>query len=286
MELRIDFFRHLCYHVKCWIDFQFYRCVAQLGRALRSGRRGRGFESRRTDFFVPIFRREGEIGMKLLLAEDEVDMSEALVDILTYHKYTVDAVFDGEEALDYATIGEYDGIILDIMMPKMSGLEVLQKLRSRGDRTPVLLLTAKAEVEDRIAGLDMGADDYLPKPFAMGELLARIRAMLRRKEEFTPEIVKCGDLSLNMHTYELSGNGQSFVLPKLEYQLMEVFMLNQGIYMSTESLLEKVWGLETDAEVGTVWVYISYLRKRLQALKVHVEIQAKRGIGYRLAETE
>lgn len=224
--------------------------------------------------------------MKLLLAEDEVDMSEALVDILTYHKYTVDAVFDGEEALDYATIGEYDGIILDIMMPKMSGLEVLQKLRSRGDRTPVLLLTAKAEVEDRIAGLDMGADDYLPKPFAMGELLARIRAMLRRKEEFTPEIVKCGDLSLNMHTYELSGNGQSFVLPKLEYQLMEVFMLNQGIYMSTESLLEKVWGLETDAEVGTVWVYISYLRKRLQALKVHVEIQAKRGIGYRLVETE
>ena len=286
MELRIDFFRHLCYHVKCWIDFQFYRCVAQLGRALRSGRRGRGFESRRTDFFVPFFRREGGTGMKLLLAEDEVDMSEALVDILTYHKYTVDAVFDGEEALDYATIGEYDGIILDIMMPKMSGLEVLQKLRSRGDRTPVLLLTAKAEVEDRIAGLDMGADDYLPKPFAMGELLARIRAMLRRKEEFTPEIVKCGDLSLNMHTYELSGNGQSFVLPKLEYQLMEVFMLNQGIYMSTESLLEKVWGLETDAEVGTVWVYISYLRKRLQALKVHVEIQAKRGIGYRLAETE
>ena len=228
----------------------------------------------------------GGTGMKLLLAEDEVDMSEALVDILTYHKYTVEAVFDGEEALDYATIGEYDGIILDIMMPKMSGLEVLQKLRSRGDRTPVLLLTAKAEVEDRIAGLDMGADDYLPKPFAMGELLARIRAMLRRKEEFTPEIVKCGDLSLNMHTYELSGNGQSFVLPKLEYQLMEVFMLNQGIYMSTESLLEKVWGLETDAEVGTVWVYISYLRKRLQALKVHVEIQAKRGIGYRLAETE
>ena len=286
MELRIDFFCHLCYHVKCWIDFQFYRCVAQLGRALRSGRRGRGFESRRTDFFVLFFRWKGGNGMKLLLAEDEVDMSEALVDILTYHKYTVDAVFDGEEALDYATIGEYDGIILDIMMPKMSGLEVLQKLRSRGDRTPVLLLTAKAEVEDRIAGLDMGADDYLPKPFAMGELLARIRAMLRRKEEFTPEIVKCGDLSLNMHTYELSGNGQSFVLPKLEYQLMEVFMLNQGIYMSTESLLEKVWGLETDAEVGTVWVYISYLRKRLQALKVHVEIQAKRGIGYRLVEVE
>ena len=148
--------------------------------------------------------------MKLLLAEDEVDMSEALVDILTYHKYTVDAVFDGEEALDYATIGEYDGIILDIMMPKMSGLEVLQKLRSRGDRTPVLLLTAKAEVEDRIAGLDMGADDYLPKPFAMGELLARIRAMLRRKEEFTPEIVKCGDLSLIYSDDEYSSYSNIF----------------------------------------------------------------------------
>lgn len=148
--------------------------------------------------------------MKLLLAEDEVDMSEALVDILTYHKYTVDAVFDGEEALDYATIGEYDGIILDIMMPKMSGLEVLQKLRNRGDRTPVLLLTAKAEVEDRIAGLDMGADDYLPKPFAMGELLARIRAMLWRKEEFTPEIVKCGDLSLIYSDDEYSSYSNIF----------------------------------------------------------------------------
>lgn len=148
--------------------------------------------------------------MKLLLAEDEVDMSEALVDILTYHKYTVDAVFDGEEALDYATIGEYDGIILDIMMPKMSGLEVLQKLRNRGDRTPVLLLTAKAEVEDRIAGLDMGADDYLPKPFAMGELLARIRAMLRRKGEFTPEIVKCGDLSLIYSDDEYSSYSNIF----------------------------------------------------------------------------
>lgn len=148
--------------------------------------------------------------MKLLLAEDEVDMSEALVDILTYHKYTVDAVFDGEEALDYATIGEYDGIILDIMMPKMSGLEVLQKLRNRGDRTPVLLLTAKAEVEDRIAGLDMGADDYLPKPFAMGELLTRIQAMLRRKEEFTPEIVKCGDLSLIYSDDEYNGYSNIF----------------------------------------------------------------------------
>lgn len=222
--------------------------------------------------------------MKLLLAEDEVDMSEALVDILTYHKYIVDAVYDGAEALEYAELGEYDGIILDIMMPKMSGLEVLKKLRERGDRTPVLLLTAKAEIEDRIAGLDMGADDYLPKPFAMGELLARIRAMLRRREEFTPDILKCGKLTLNMHSYELCGNGQSFVLPKLEYQMMELFMLNQGIYLSSETILEKVWGYDTDAEIGVVWVYISYLRKKIQALDVDVEIQAKRGIGYRIEE--
>lgn len=220
--------------------------------------------------------------MKLLFAEDEVEMSEAVVDILTFHKYVVDAVYDGEEALAYAHAEHYDGIILDIMMPKMSGLKVLETLRREGCRTPILLLTAKAEVEDRIQGLDLGADDYLPKPFAMGELLARIRAMLRRREEFTPDILTCGNISLNLKNYELSGESQSFVLPKLEYQLMELFMLNQGIYLSTEDLLVKVWGYETEAELGTVWVYISYLRKRLAALDANVQIKAKRNIGYTL----
>lgn len=220
--------------------------------------------------------------MKLLFAEDEIEMSEAITDILTFHKYVVDAVYDGEEALEYARADKYDGIILDIMMPKKSGLEVLTTLRREGCRTPILLLTAKAEVEDRIQGLDLGADDYLPKPFVMGELLARIRAMLRRREEFTPDILTCGNISLNMQNYELSGDGQSFVLPKLEYQLMELFMLNQGIYLSTEDLLVKVWGYETEAELGTVWVYISYLRKRLAALNANVEIKAKRNIGYTL----
>lgn len=224
--------------------------------------------------------------MKLLLAEDERDMSEALVDILTYHKYIVDAVYDGREALEYAELGDYDGIILDIMMPKLSGLEVLKQLRDKGDKTPVLLLTAKAEIEDRIAGLDMGADDYLPKPFAMGELLARIRAMLRRREEFTPDIIKCGELTLNQNTCEISGYGQNIVLPKLEYQMMELLMLNQGTYLSSESLLEKVWGYDTEAEIGVVWVYISYLRKKLSKLGVGVEIQAKRGIGYRIRERD
>lgn len=220
--------------------------------------------------------------MKLLYAEDEKSMSEAVVDILTYHKYIVDAVYDGEEALDYALTEQYDGIILDIMMPKKNGFEVLETLRQKGINIPVLLLTAKAEVEDRITGLDMGADDYLPKPFAMGELLARVRAMLRRKETFTPDILKCGNISLNMQSYELSNGKQAFVLPKLEYQLMEILMLNRGIYLSSEDLLVKVWGYDTDAELGTVWVYISYLRKRLTALDANIVITAKRNVGYTL----
>lgn len=220
--------------------------------------------------------------MKLLYAEDEISMSEAVVDILRYHKYAVDAVYDGEEALAFAQSEHYDGILLDIMMPKMSGLEVLQKLRQSGCRTPILLLTAKSEVEDRIEGLDMGADDYLPKPFAMGELLARVRAMLRRREEFMPNVIECGNISLNMQSYELRGEEQSFILSKLEYQMMELLMLNRGIYLSTEDILTKVWGYDTDAEIGVVWVYISYLRKKLSALTANVEIKAKRNIGYTL----
>ena len=220
--------------------------------------------------------------MKLLYAEDEEEMSEAVCDILTYHKYMVDAVYDGQEALDYARAENYDGIILDVMMPKKNGLEVLKTLRSEGNRTPVLLLTAKSEVEDRIEGLDLGADDYLPKPFVMGELLARIRAMLRRREDFTPDILTCGNISLNMSSFELSTPKETVALPKLEYRLMETFLLNQGMYLSADQLLEKVWGYETDAEVGTVWVYISNLRKKLAGLSANVEIQAKRNIGYRL----
>ncbi len=196
--------------------------------------------------------------MKLLYAEDEISMSEAVVDVLTYHKYNVDAVYDGADALAYAEAEQYDGMILDIMMPELSGLEVLEQLRKKGNNTPILLLTAK------------------------GELLARVRAMLRRKENFRPDILKVGNLTLNMQSYELSCNGQSFVLPKLEYQLMELLMLNKGIYLSTEDLLTKVWGYETNAELGTVWVYISYLRKRLTALSANVAIRVKRNVGYTL----
>lgn len=224
--------------------------------------------------------------MKLLFAEDEVSMAEAVTDILTYHKYMVDTVYDGNDALDYARAEQYDGIILDIMMPGKSGLEVLEALRKEGCRTPVLLLTAKAEVEDRIQGLDMGADDYLPKPFVMGELLARVRAMLRRREQFTPDIITCGNISLNMQSYELTGPKQSAVLPKIEYRLIELLMLNQGIYLSTEDILVKVWGYETDAEIGAVWVYISYLRKRLASVGADVEIIAKRNVGYTIGKVD
>lgn len=224
--------------------------------------------------------------MKLLYAEDEQAMSEAVTDILTYHKYIVDAVCNGKDALDYALADSYDGMILDIMMPEMSGIEVLRELRKKGCRTPILLLTAKSQVEDKIEGLDAGADDYLPKPFEMGELLARIRAMLRRREEFTPDILTCGNLSLNMQSSQLSCGNRSFTLPRLEYRLMEQLMLNQGIYLSSDELMAKVWGYDSDAEIGAVWVYISYLRKRLTALGANAEIKVKRGTGYTLEETK
>lgn len=224
--------------------------------------------------------------MRLLYAEDEVSMSEAVTEILTYHKYTVDAVYDGDEALQYAMTENYDGIILDIMMPKLNGIEVLSRLRNSGCKTPILLLTAKSAVEDRIKGLNMGADDYLPKPFVMGELLARIRAMLRRREDFTPDIVRYGNVYLNMQNFELGTDAQSFTLPKTEYKIMELLMLNKGIYVSAEDMLTKVWGYDTDADTNNVWVYISYLRKRLVALNANVEIKAKRGVGYTLEAIE
>ena len=189
--------------------------------------------------------------MKLLYAEDEISMSEAVVDILEFHKFNVDAVYDGLDALEFAKTEQYDGIILDIMMPKMNGLDVLCELRKSGINVPILLLSAKADVQDRIDGLNMGADDYLPKPFAMGELIARVRAMLRRKEEFTPDILKLGNVSLNLQKHTISVGDNSIILPKLEYQMMELLMLNRGIYLSSEDILTKIWGYETDARRGT-----------------------------------
>lgn len=220
--------------------------------------------------------------MKLLYAEDEISMSEAVVDILQFHKYSVDAVYDGLDAFEYAKTGQYDGIILDIMMPKMNGLEVLCELRKLGIKTPILLLSAKAEVQDRIQGLDMGADDYLPKPFIMGELIARVRAMLRRREQFVPDILSLGNVSLNMQSHTMSVNNSSILLPKLEYQIMELLMINKNIYLSSEDILTKIWGYDTDAQIGIVWVYISYLRKRLISMNANIQIVAKRNTGYSL----
>ena len=220
--------------------------------------------------------------MRLLYAEDEPALSEAVVDYLTYHKYIVDAVYDGEEAYEYAMSGEYDGIILDIMMPKKDGIEVLSSLRRKGCKTPVLLLTAKTQVEDRIHGLDAGADDYLSKPFDMRELVARIRAMLRRREEFHPDLLCFGDLTLNMQSGEISVGEQAFQLPKQEYRLMEQLMLNHTMFMSTEDLLIKAWGFNTETDINSVWLYISYLRKRLAVMNSKVEIISKRNVGYKL----
>lgn len=220
--------------------------------------------------------------MKLLLAEDEIAMSEAVTDILTYHKYSVDAVYNGADALDYALASQYDGVILDIMMPKMDGIEVLKRLRAASCTVPVLLLTAKAEVEDRIRGLDAGADDYLPKPFAMGELLARVRAMLRRRENFTPDVVRVGNIALDQRRGLIACGDETQPLSALEYRLMELFALNPGICFSAGALLERIWGLDSDAEEGSVWVYISYLRKKLAKLGASVEIHSRRGVGYSL----
>ena len=191
-------------------------------------------------------------------------------------------MYDGADAYDYAMTGEYDGIILDIMMPKRSGLDVLVALRQNGCTTPVLLLTAKTQVEDRIRGLDSGADDYLAKPFDMGELIARIRAMLRRRDEFHPDLRRFGDLTLNMQSGAISVGEVSFTLPKQEYRLMEQLMLNHSLYLSTEDLLVKAWGYNTETDINSVWLYISYLRKRLSAMNSKVEIISKRNVGYKL----
>ena len=222
--------------------------------------------------------------MRLLLAEDEQDLSKALCAILKHNNYSVDAVFNGQDALDYGLCENYDGIILDIMMPKKNGIEVLTELRKSGVDTPVLILTAKSEVDDKILGLDSGADDYLTKPFAMGELLARIRALTRRKADFTPNLLTSGNLSLNRESFELSVDEESIRLGNKEFQMMEMLMSNPGRLISTEQFMERIWGYETEAEINVVWVYISYLRKKLASLKANLEIKAVRGVGYTLEE--
>lgn len=224
--------------------------------------------------------------MRLLLAEDEKALSSALQVILKHNNYSVDAVYNGQEAYDYIVAGVYDGVILDVMMPKMDGFTVLSKIRSEGCDVPVIMLTAKSETDDKINGLDLGADDYLAKPFEMKELLARIRAITRRKSEAVSADMIYGDCTLNSLNYELSSDGGSVKLQNKEYQIMELLMANQKSIISAELMMEKIWGYDTDTEISVVWVNISYLRKKLGQIGSKVSIKAVRNQGYTLEYSE
>lgn len=220
---------------------------------------------------------------RLLFADDEKDLSYALGEILKRNEYDVDLVYNGADALNYALTGNYDCIILDVMMPKLSGLDVLVNVRQHGISTPVLILSAKDQLEDKLKGLDMGADDYITKPFETAELLARIRAILRRQSEI-PDILQFGGLILNRTTYELSFEGKTTALGNKEFKLMDIFMTNPRSVISTIYLMEQVWALDSDAEINIVWVYISHLRKKIQEIGANAELRSKRGIGYSLEE--
>ena len=224
--------------------------------------------------------------MKLLFAEDDRDLSAALKTLLERSGYMVDAVYDGEDAVDYAAAENYDGIIMDWMMPKLDGVQALKKIRESGISTPCMLLTARDAVEDRVAGLDAGADDYLPKPFNAGELMARIRAMLRRRETYVPDILRWEDLSLDKGNCELKCGGRSVRLTGKLYQLMELFMENPRLLVSVQQLMDKVWGWDAEAEINVVWVNISQLRKKLADLGSETEIRVHRGTGYSLEKKQ
>lgn len=222
--------------------------------------------------------------MRLLLAEDERDLSNALVAILKHNNYTVDTVYNGEDALHYLTTQDYDGVILDIMMPKMDGITVLKKVRQQNNDVPVLILTAKSDIDDRVLGLDTGADDYLSKPFAAKELLARIRSITRRKTEAVSSVLKYGNISLNCANFELSSPQGTIRLQNKEFQMLEMLIANPKQLISTERFMEKIWGYDSDAEMNVVWVYISYLRKKLVNLGADIQIKATRNQGYSLEE--
>ncbi len=222
--------------------------------------------------------------MRLLLAEDEKALSKALTAILVRNHYAVDQVYDGQAALDYLQADNYDGVILDIMMPKLDGISVLKELRRKGNLIPVLLLTAKSEVDDKVLGLDAGANDYLTKPFHSQELLARIRAMTRVQAAQSNSTLQFGNVTLDRATFEVSSPTGSFRLANKEFQLLELLMNNPRCLISTQRLLEKIWGYNSDAEINVVWVYISYLRKKLAALDANIQIKATRNAGYSLEE--
>lgn len=224
--------------------------------------------------------------MRLLIVEDDKDIVKALRTLFEHNHYSVETVYNGNDGYDHAISGNYDGIILDLMMPGMDGLEVLRALRSAGIKTPVLLLTARGELEDKVTGLDAGADDYLPKPFAAGELLARVRAMLRRRENYQEDILEFAGMQLNLSTFELSFGDKSMRLVSREFQMLQLLMQSPGSVISTEHFMERIWGWDCDVEVSIVWVYVSNLRKKIDSLGAPVNIKALRGVGYCLEKKE
>ena len=222
--------------------------------------------------------------MRILVADDEKEMAMVLQALLSREHYSVDVVYDGQDALDYGLAENYDCLVLDIMMPKLDGVQVLQQLRERGVTTPVLLLTAKGQVEDRIAGLDSGADDYLPKPFHNGELMARVRALTRRGKEYTPNVLSAGNITLDRATFTLTCGSASLRLSSKEFQVLELLLCRQGRPISTEEFMDRIWGYDSEAEINVVWAYISYLRRKLESVGASVRITARRGQGYVLEE--
>ena len=223
--------------------------------------------------------------MRLLFAEDDRDISKAVKTLLERSGYSVDVVFNGQDAIDYIESGEYDGVILDWMMPKRSGIEVLTQMRAKGFSAPVLILTARDSVDDRVKGLDTGADDYLPKPFAASELLARIRAMLRRKEDYKHDVIRFADIELDKSAMSVTCNKKSVRLNNKAFQLMEMLVEHPGAVLSIDQIMERIWGWDSDSEVNVVWVNISFLRKKLTELGAHAKIKAVRGVGYSLENT-
>lgn len=231
-------------------------------------------------------RKYGGIAVRLLIADDDKDIAKVLTALFEHNNYSVDAVHNGNDAYDYAAGGEYDGLVLDIMMPGMDGLEVLKRLRADGVTTPVLLLTAKSDIDDRVNGLDAGADDYLPKPFAANELLARVRAMLRRKEQYHTDALEFEGMKLDASTFELCYDKESLRLVSKEFQMLQLLMQSPGSVISTEQFMERIWGWDSDVEVSIVWVYISNLRKKFDKLGAPVNVKAIRGVGYCLEKSE
>ncbi len=225
--------------------------------------------------------------MRILVVEDEEAIADALVHILTKNKYIANACYDGESGLDDALTGIYDLIILDIMLPKINGLEILNTIRNQNISCPVILLTAKDEISDKVKGLDYGADDYVTKPFAIDELLARIRCLQRRNGIVNNDnLINFSDISLNIQTYELSCMENSLHLGLKEFSIMEVFISNPNKVISKEKLIEKIWGYESDAEYNNVEVYISFLRKKLNHINSKSVIKTVRGVGYRLEDSK